>query len=212
MVNEAADVADRIHHRVRTRNRELLLEAALEIGMGVVFAALTFGFVFWISFLPAFFLAPSLGMKGWQVALIVTGIFALATSFSAWRRVDPLAELNPLTEAQMRMTLISLASPHVLYFSPRHATAGAALVLLAGPVGVFRGLGTWAHRLRSDAAMIRDAASLLGNVANDGLPAEDVPNPAAALLLRRLALLKVVGHEQSVVLLSTEKGRALLTP
>ncbi|MHC5113291.1 MAG: hypothetical protein ACYTGP_02540, partial [Planctomycetota bacterium] len=86
----------------------------------------------------------------------------------------------------------------------------AAAVLLAGPINVFKGLGTWAHRVRSNAAMIDDASRLLPDAAAGGVPLEDVGNVHAALLLRRLALLKAVPREHSAILEATQKGRELL--
>jgi hypothetical protein len=189
------------------RNREIIGEAIIELALGIIFSALTFGAVFLVTWVIFYFGAGPL--SGRNLALLVTGIFALVSVFEAWRRVDPLAGLEPMTERQLRLTMISISTPGITYFSPRHATAGIATLFIGGPANVFSALGNWRHRLRYDGALIEAAASVLAAAA-DGVPVEAVESPRAALLLHRLALVKIGSDARGDILELTEKGRTML--
>jgi hypothetical protein len=91
----------------------------------------------------------------------------------------------------------------------RHAVAGAAVVLIGGPANIFQAVGIWAHRIRADTALIEQAARLL-ILCQTELPVEEVRRPAAALLLRRLALIKATPRGDSAALLLTDKGFAIV--
>lgn len=209
-MNPSTQAADRLSRMVHRRNRELAFDAALKALLGIGFSLVTFGVLFWMGWFVGFFMARHLNLHAWQFGAIVTGLFFVVATWSAWRRVDPLAGLAPLSDRQLLLTMISQVSGEFLYFSPRHATAGAAIVLLGGPAGVFEALGTWAHRIRADSTLIEEAARLLA-LCQAELPAKEVREPAAAFLLRRLALIKVVPHGDSAALTLTDKGFAVLS-
>jgi hypothetical protein len=200
---------DRVSELVRRRNRELAFDAALKAGLGIVFSVLTFGTLFWFGWVVGFFVGHSLGTYPWQLGSLVAGVFFVVATWSAWRHVDPLAGLEPLTDGQMLLTLIGQATGAFTYFSPRHATAGAALMLLGGPANVIEAFGIWAHRHRADAELIEQAARLLV-LCREELPVDEVRIPAAAFLLRRLALIKVLPRGDSAVIAPTDKGLAML--
>src|SRR6476620_6991396 len=132
----ATPIVDQLRLVVGQRNRELALDAALKIGMGIVFSLLTFGFLFWLGVFVGFGVAGYLGLHAWQFAAIFPGIFFAAAVWSAWQRVNPLAGVKPMTDRELMLTLMSQTSGQMLYFSPRHATVGAALIILGGPVNV----------------------------------------------------------------------------
>lgn len=201
---------ERLAEMVRRRNRELAVDAALKAGLGIVFSGLTFGVVFWFGWVAGFFFGRYLNLHAWQLGAIVAGTFFVVAAWSAWRRVDPLAGLEPLTDGQRLAALVGQASGAFVYFSPRHATAGAAIVLLGGPANVFEAFGLWAHRIRADAALFEQAARLLA-MCQAELPAEEVRVLDAAFLLGRLALIKVIPRGESVALTLTDKGVAVLS-
>src|SRR5437762_457791 len=205
----AAPILDQLRYVVRQRNRELSLDAALKIGMGFVFSLLTFGFLFWLGLFVGFGVAGYFGLHAWQFAAIFTGIFFVAAVWSAWQRVNPLAGVKPMTDRELMLTLLSQASGQILYFSPRRATVGAALIILGGPVNVVEGIGIWAHRLPGDPALIEQAAQLLESC-QVPFPFKQVRSPAAAYLLKRLALIKVVPHGESSALTVTQKGSTIV--
>jgi hypothetical protein len=202
-------LVERLRRCIKLRNRELGIDAAIKAGLGVLFSLVTFGCVFWFSWVIGFAIAGYLGMRPWHLALGVTALFAMAATWSAWHRVNPLAGLQPLTDQELILTLISQAIPGVLYFSPRHAVAGAALLLLGGPANVVSALGIWAHRLRADDRLLGEAASVL-TLCGEGCPVKQLPHLHAALLLRRLALVKPMPNGNSTSLAVTEKGRKLV--
>ncbi len=194
---------------VRRCNRKLAFDAVLKASMGVLFSVLTFGFVYWAGWFFGFFFARYLSLHAWQFGVIFAGLLLVVATWSAWRRVDPMAGLQRLSDTQLLLTLISQASPNILYFSPRHATAGAALILIGGPANVVQAFGIWAHRIRVEGSLIADAARLLASC-QTRLPVKQVREPAAALLLKRLALIKVIPSGDSVALALTDKGFAVL--
>jgi hypothetical protein len=206
-MRSVSQIAERLQQMVRQRNRELATDAILKIVIGIVFCLLTFGFVFWVALFAGCGVSGFFGLDAWQLALIVTGVFFVAAVWSAWQRVNPLADLKPLTDRQMMLTLVSQASGDILYFSPRHATAGMALVLIGGPAGLFEGLGIWAHRLRASPAIVEEASELLA-ACRENLSTKKIKSPAGAVLLKRLALIKIV--DDSSALMLTQKGMKLL--
>jgi hypothetical protein len=209
-MSNTAQIADRLQDMVRRYNRELALEALLKTILGVGFSFVVFGALFWFGWVIGFFIARSMHLEAWQFAALLSGLFLVVAAWSAWQRVDPLAGLEGFSDEQLMLTLISHASPGILYFSPRHATAGAALLLIGGPANLFEGLGVWRWRFRVDGSLIEEASRLLATCKAD-YPVEEVENPAAALLLRRLALIKVSPSGGSSILSLTDKGFAILS-
>jgi hypothetical protein len=200
----------RVSNMVRRRNRELALEAVLKASLGIVFSLVIYGLLFWMGWFVGFFVSGYVNLRPWQFGAVLAGLFLVVATWSAWRRVDPLAGLKPLSNRQLVLTLVSQASPGILYFSPRHATAGAAMILLGGPANVIEAFGMWAHRIRVEGSLIEDASRLLASC-ETGLPAEQVREPTAALLLRRLRLITVVPRGDSSALALTDKGFAVLS-
>lgn len=202
-------VAERLNEAVRSRNRELFTDAVIKLGTGIVFSLLTFGFIFWVGWFLGIFFAYHLELSAVTFGLIVTAIFFVVALWSAWRNVNPLADLQPLTDRQMLMTMLSLASPNLLYFSPEHASAGFAMVLIGGPANILSAFGIWAHRLKADTNIIAEGAGMLDACA-DGCPPERVRSLDAAVLLRRLSLIKMAVGKTGDVIVLTERGRTIL--
>jgi hypothetical protein len=208
-MNISPQLVQRVGDLVRRHNRELAFDALLKGSMGIVFSLVTYGVLFWMGWFIGFFVARHLNLQPWQFGAMVAGLFLVVALWSAWQRVDPLAGLKRLSDRQKLLTLISQASPGLLYFSPRHATAGAALILLGGPNNVVEAFGIWAYRLPGAGSLVEEASRLLTSC-QTALPAEEVREPVAALLLRRLGLIKVIPSEDSASLTLTDKGLALL--
>lgn len=201
-------IAGRLHDMVRQYNRKLAADAMLQLVLGIAFCSLTFGFVFWVAWFSSSLFLRNLGLHAWQFGAVFSGLFIVVAVWSAWSRVDPLADLKPLSEREQMHRLVSLAVG-LTYFSPRHATAGAAVMLLGGPASIFQALGIWAHRLRANDAIIAEASSLLA-ASDPQCPIEKIHEIASAVLLKRLGLIKVVPNGESHALTLTEKGRKIL--
>ena len=208
-MNVAPNLADRLAELVRRRNRELLGDALLKAGFGVLFSFLTFGFVYWFGWFLGFFLWRALGMELWLFAAIFTSIFFVVAVWSAWRRVNPLHGVPRLTDQQWMLMAITQAAGGPVYFSPRHASAGFAVVLIGGPAGVIEAIGIWAHRLRAEAGLIEAAARMLANC-EEPQPIKKLGDLSAPFLLRRLGLVKVVPLDESNAITLTDKGSGLL--
>ena len=93
--------------------------------------------------------------------------------------------------------------------NPRYAVAGAAMLLLSGPVNLLEALATWRRRLRGDDGTLQHAAELLKRCRN-GATAEHVRDPQSAILLRQLLLIRVVTVGNTPRLEPTERGHRLL--
>ncbi len=209
-MNNTQQIASRLHDLVRRHNRELVLEALVKALLGIVFSFFTFGFLFGVGWVVGWGVAGSFNLRPWHFGAFLAGVFFVVAAWSAWRQVDPLAGLPRLTDQQWLLTQLSLASPGLLYFSPRHALGGSGVLLLAGPSSVFQALGLWAYRLRTDRSLIEEAGRLL-MACSATCPLAEIGTPAAALLLRRLALIKVVPQGNSTAFTVTEKGSKILS-
>lgn len=201
-------IAVSLQDLVRRYNREVTLDACMKAGLGLLFCLLTFGFVFWGAWLAAFCFARSFYLAEWQIALLVAGLFFIVAAASAWQRVDPLANVPRLTEQQW-MLMIAGQALGVHYFSPRHALAGFAVVLLGGPANLFQALGIWQWRLRVDASLIQDASRLLVKCRED-VSAKQLRDLRAAMLLKRLQLIKLTQDAAGPAVTATDTGRRLL--
>jgi hypothetical protein len=209
-MSKTLHIAKRLNDMANRYNRELWFEGVMKALLGAGFSLVTFGMLFWFWWFVGFFMAGSVGLQAWQFSTLLTGLFLIVAIWSAWQRVDPLAGLPPLTNQQLMLTMISQASPNLLYFSPRHATAGAALLLLGGPANLFEAFGIWHYRLSVEPSLIEESAHLL-EACEPNYPIEHVHEPCAALLLKRLALVKIVPTETSTALALTEKGASILS-
>ena len=194
---------------ITERNREITLDAGIEIGMGVAYGLFTCAFIFWLTWIASAFRGSFLGLPSWLLAAIVTGLFAVVTTHQAWRRVDPLDAIEPMSDMEELVMVLSLATPKVMIVDPRRAIAGAAWFLLGGPANVFSGIATLRHRLPDDRAVIHDAAQMLAD-AERGLAVSSITDPRAATVLRRLMLIRSDPGRRTATIVLTEAGRTLL--
>jgi hypothetical protein len=204
------DTARLIRQRVSKRNRELATEALLGGLLGVLFTAVVLGFIFWTAWLIAFF--PLGSARATLVASVVAGVFALVAFVSAWRRTNPLAGIDPMSEAQWTRFMALQAAGYGAAAEPRRALAGAAHVILGGPVNILEAISTWRHRLRVNQATFAGAADLLNRAARGAVPTEQIEHPPAALLLNRLGLARVapaVPRSPALLLSLTAAGEQL---
>lgn len=208
LVIGSSKLKDRLTDRIRTRNRELAGDAALKGLLGVVFSLLTFGVVFWFAWVFGFCFVTSSGIHPALFAAIISGVFFVAATVAAWQRVDPLVELAPPGDENELMRHLAHAAGQV-YFNPRYAIAGAALVLIGGPAGILEAIGIWLHRLPTDPALIEQGVLIL-EACDPKLPSRDLRSLPAAFLLWRLGLVKIVPHEEIRALTLTDTGFALL--
>jgi len=199
-------IAGRLLLRVQARNHELMIETAVEAGMGTLFTTLTAGVVFCI----AWFVCISLGGRRFPsptVALVTTGIYVLVSAISAWRHVDPFAGLKPMSDTDHLLFAASSMVDGYVHVN-RHTVAGLATVLMGGPVNLVSALGSWLHRLPTDPALLDQAVGILSACRPEVDLKQARASLPAAVLLRRLNLIVPRANSTSVTL--TEKGRDVL--
>jgi hypothetical protein len=211
-------IADRVQSVLDQRNRELVSDAILKIALGITLTlpvfGILFGAVYWLGWFVGVWIALDRRGSGAMsdsellfiaiLAAFVTGVVFTLAVWSAWRRVCPLAVNQPFTNRQIIRTIINKASNGPFDLRPHHATSAGAFVFIGGPSSFFEGVGSWFQQLRADRALIEDAAKLLG-ACKETVSVKQV-TPAAALLLKRLALIKVVLSVDSPALALTQRG------
>jgi hypothetical protein len=202
-------IADRLQRQVAQRNRELAIDAIAKASLGVLFSLLTFACVFWFSWTIGRPVSGYVGLAPWQLALLVTGLYVVVAIWAAWHRANPLAGVGRMTNEERIVTLVSPVAPGALLVSPRHAVAGMAMILLGGPANIVSAISLWAHRIHADKQLLGEAALVLC-LCEEGCLVPQLPNLAAALLLRRLALIKPVAGSDATRLELTDKGHRLI--
>jgi hypothetical protein len=209
------DVARGIARLARQRNRELAMEASVELLLGVLFCALTFGAVFWAVWIGAFFTYARFDVgSATLIAGGATALYAIVAFVSAMRGVAPAANVRKLTDAEFRLMMIGHVLPFGIGMQPRHALAGVGMLLIAGPKNILDAWNTWRHRLPTGRVLFHDAAELLDDAAR-GQRIEDVRNPLAGVLLHRLGLITARGAAAGGLIVLTRKGedvRAVAAP
>lgn len=207
-MSSESKLARKIQEQARDRNRELVGEIMMKTALGLLFSVFAFTFVFLFGCFIGGTVSRSLGLHAWQVGLAITVLYAAAATIAAWYKVEPLRDVSHLSESDVAQMLVSQAVG-LPAFSPRHATAGIATLLIGGPASVLEGLGLWASRLRLDAAILDEAVRLL-IACEDRCPATAVRRPHAAILLRRLGLVKIVSDGVVPSLALTDRGFTML--
>lgn len=146
---------------------------------------------------------------GWLAVVTYMGV----ATWSAWRRVEPLASLSPLTDAERARRELedrfADGAGQAATALRRESVAGFADLLVAGPRNLFRAWGSWQQRVALDPALTKRCRGLLeASSADRGAPAGT--DPLAALCLVRLGLAQsATGPDGAVRVLATAKGRAL---
>ena len=195
--------------QVQRRNREIVGDALLKAGLGLLFTVFVAGFLFWFWWLLELYFGSLMGLRAWAFSLIATFALLAVAFWSAWRRVNPLAGVGRMTEQQLLLTALSQASGSVLQLSPEHASVGAAALLLGGLSNLIESLAMWRHRLPTNPQLVMEAAEML-NAAGGGLSMKKIREPQPAILLRRLALIKAVPRGDSSDIVLTERGQKLV--
>ncbi|MFK7959350.1 MAG: hypothetical protein AB8G96_02405 [Phycisphaerales bacterium] len=212
-----------VARRIAEENRDVTLDAWVTPGTGVAFTVLTFGFVFVLTWMLAFLLGGGRHSEA-GVAATITGVFFAVGTYSAWRRVDPLANLEPEDASLFGSAALTMATGMPVAFHPRQATAGAAAFLIGGQANILESIGHFRSGIPTDSPRVNTAAELLVSaergVRLDSLDAADSANSAgsagragsaeAIVLLRRLGLLRVTRVANGRTCEPTEKGHATL--
>lgn len=201
-------VADRIAKLVGRRNKKLAEEAQLDVAMGLFWLTVIYGMLLalsWMWFMRARFASPGQWSLGFTIGT------ATCCALLAWRQVDPLRGIAPMTNTQKALTFISHASPHMLYFSPLHAAGGLVELLTSGFRPLFDGIGQFLNLLSTAEDVQSQAADMLAKAERGRFAMQSIKSPEPLLLLRQLKLVRVELRGVTELLLPTERGEALLS-
>jgi hypothetical protein len=201
-------ISTRLLKRIQSRNRDLLVDAAIEAAMGIFFTALTSGVVFCVAWWVVLRVERR-GFPGAGVPLGVTAVFLVVATIAAWRRVNPFANLKPKTDVQHLL----VASGHVIdgyVHINRHTVAGLSLILMGGPVNLLSAVETTLQRLPSDPELIDRAVDILGACRPDCEMKQTDSSIKALVLLRRLNLVSISRHNDALKIRPTESGQKVI--
>jgi hypothetical protein len=203
-------IRDTIQGRVAAHNARLRQTALVQGAIGLVSCLVTCGGVFGLAYGACMLFLGSWGGGGaLLVALVATVLFAAATLRAALQRADPLASLSPLSETERLATRVSLFTPGFVYVNPRYLAAGCAGVLISGPTNLLDARNALRRRLPQDEGTIDAAVEALALAAEEPrLP--ELPVPLAAVVLRRVDLVKLREDGEDYRVLLTGEGRFLL--
>jgi len=198
-------LAARLNQLIAAENRRIIGEAVIAMLVGAATCILVYGGMFWIVYLALYFTRP-FGLRQPALAsLVITGVFMLFSVISAWRRVDPIDDVEAMDPAKqsLQMSLGYMAGVPVLN---RQSIAGFASLFIGGPMNLIDGSTLFRSRIRCDASTIASAAGIL-SACRDGLPLSPALLPAAIGLLFRLGLIKAASHGSGAIELHlTAKG------
>lgn len=200
------DAYDRaVRSAISEYNSDLSMNAWITLGVGIVTTLVLFFVVWWLVWL----FGPR-WLGGWLPMLAGLAAVGLGV-FGVWRGDSPLDGLRPLSDAELNLTVASMAVGGVMYANPKHVVANVAEFVLHGPRSMLQGIGLLRTRLPSDDGTIRAAAEVFERGLNEPVPVESVRPPKVAVLLHRLLLLKMqqVGRDK-YALVSTIKGQEAL--
>jgi len=199
---------------IRNHNADARTEAWTKLVLGAVFT-LFFSFMIWgVSF---FMLLLFVGGKAViSGSLLITAIFLGVTVWSAWKRVDPLAGLDPDSLGPRLPVGVGYALAGsvggLATGLRRQSLAGAAWFLISGPTSILEGWKALGRSLPSDPGTVSECMELLEE-SKGGLRTDRVRSPRAYSILSTLGLVKIDQDEEGNLLVRpTEKGRAYLLP
>lgn len=186
---------------VREYNTEFATKGWVAISMGVLSSLVIYGFI-----LMACWTFFGRGFVPWYV--LATGIFVLFFAVSWWtcsRGVDPGDGLRPMDEDDLGAVKVAHLATGTL-MSPRHASAGAAGIVMHGAASIIEGRSMLQSVLPSDEATVRAGAEVLNRLAaGQSIAVKDVKLPAAGLVLLRTGLAKT--DRTGSALVATVKGK-----
>lgn len=189
-----AHITSIIREAAGKRNRELTTEAVISAVLGGVFCLLTFGVLWWLAWIVSWYAIGS--DHAVFVAFAVAGLFFVVAVASAWRSVDPLENVSPMSDRQMAAQdaagALSLATGMPII--TRHGAAGGAVVLIGGPANIFEAISLLRHRIPCDTRCARQAAEIIEHIPSQGMELKGVePDEARAICtLSRLSFVKIV--------------------
>lgn len=201
----------RLQKSIQRRNGELQTQALVDGVMGLAAIAGTFGLIFAGAWLLSLVTVASSAGAAVVIAALVTAVFLAVAMYSAWQRVNPMAELAPPPPDHPTVEWVEDVLGNVSdlpMIDPRYAVAGAAALLLSGPENLLEAIALWNHRLPSDETVVEHAAELL-ELSSTGATAEDISDTRAAVVLRRLSLIRIT-HGDTPHLETTDRGDRLL--
>lgn len=198
-----------IRRLARQARFEDLFGASFQIITGAIVSAVVFGPILLLTWLALRKHLPWGPPAPLLVAAGLTASVFLLCLFGASRQVDPFGDLPRLEPWKKRLMAKSSRKFNMLVLHPRALLAGAAMIVLSGPDSLVRGVQEWRHRLRANGSTIRAAAALLA--ASPQRPCADTLEvPQAAMLLRRLGLVKAIPDGQTLRIARTRRGEELL--
>lgn len=203
-------IRERLLVFAQARNASLAQDAGIQGGLALVFGVLTFGGFWWIAWLMfGSFRAGALS----PIPLALTAVYAGAATWSAWRGVDPLGGLSPLTQGEASRRDLEAAVSELVGGSgletigTREGVAGCADWLVAGPRGVFAAWAKWRRRIVLQGEVLDEAVALLSAARAGGALLAGREGGGVALLALGLARFELDAEGEGRAILSAKGAR-----
>lgn len=194
---------------IHQHNLAILGEAAIALGVGLITCVIVFGGVFWLAWLTFMFALQDFQIgSAATTAWIITGVFALVSTWSAWRRLDPIERVEAEDDTALNIQL-GLGYATCFPVVNRQSIAGFASLLIGGPANIMDACRLWRSRFKVDVDLRAEAHRILV-ASRQGIAPQQVRDPRAIALLHRLGLIKALQQNNAVQLQATVKGLELL--
>src|SRR5262245_60114573 len=205
---------EELHKLIIAENRRIVGEAVitLGVGVGVGVCVIVYGVLLWLSWFVFTMCLASIRIgSALTSALIVTSLFVLASIWSAWRRHDPMENVQGMDPKLQGLQLglgYALGVPVV----NRQSLAGIASLFIGGPANLMDAWAIFRTRIKADSACVHSAAQLLEQSSSvDGVSSRMIRDPRAAGVLYRLGLIKAAAWSgPDLIVHPTIKGSELL--
>jgi hypothetical protein len=197
------------------RNANHMQDVVLKGVMGLAFTAVTFGAFYALTWLFVG-IAWSKSFSGAStIASVVTAIYFGVAAWSAWRKIDPVANLAPLTRKERARREVEDAVRDAVGGGldkalRRDGIAGFGNLLIAGPASLVGAWEAWRKRLPMDPDLLAAGEAILGGSLEDaGHPVGD-DDGRGLLALLHLGLVRLeVGPDGELRALATAKAKNL---
>lgn len=195
----------KIARLVQAKNEEIEAQAKVEVGVGLAFSGLVFGFFFVFCYILGYIAVDSPFLFAFGLTAALAGLSFLVV----WRTVDPTRKIVPMDSPREVTNLLAGGTPNALFFSARHDLPGGVSFLMSGPENIVRAYGMRAHKLPSDRELFERCVQLLPRC-ETGYSLRKMKQPQAPVLLRQLGLVRVEGRDAGPTLVLTGDGQTVL--
>lgn len=194
---------------VTAHNRERTAHALIGLAVGIGATLLVYLFVFWLSWLGAWFTIGLHGQRPLHLALGVTGLLFIVSVGTAWRGIEPMQAVDlRLTREEALVREVEDFMGLMLHIPIiRRETLGwTAKFLIGGPATMLEAWADWRGRIPFNAATLARWERVLDDAKRERL-VSDLERVEDLSALHHLGLVKMIYNDDGRLHLAlTRKG------